>query len=296
MTPSDDAAEAAARLLERHPDFVVLRRLPRAARYAPPGGEAVKLGFFVDVETTGLEPRSDAIIQFCGVLFEFEPASGRIHALRDAITGYEDPGRPIPALVTEKTGITDAMVAGQRLDERVIGEALGEAVLVVAHNAAFDRAFLERRLPAFADRHWACSQVDVPWAAHGLDSTKLEFLLYKHARTFYEAHRADEDVYAGLHLLATPFPNGELPMQKLLESARRPLFRITATGAPFEQKDVLKGRGYRWDAALRAWWREVAEPARDGEVAWLRETVYAGSVGTPEVAKIDLKRRFAERP
>lgn len=295
MTAPDAAVEAAARLLEGDPDFLVLRRLPRVTRYAPPTGDALKLGFYVDVETTGLEPRSDAIIQFCGVPFEFEPASGRIHGLRPAITGYEDPGRPIPPIVVEKTGITDAMVAGQHLDEGAILEALGEAVLVVAHNAAFDRAFLERRLPAFADRHWGCSQVDVPWAAHGLDSTKLEFLLYKHARTFYEAHRADEDVYAGLHLLATPFPNGELPMQKLLESARRPVVRITATGAPFEQKDALKGRGYRWDAGVRAWWREVPEPARDDEVAWLRAEVYAGGSGAPDVARIDLKRRFAER-
>lgn len=295
MSPTDPAVEAAARLLEGHPDFVVLRRLPRVSRYAPPSDEPLKLGFFVDVETTGLEPRTDAIIQFCGVPFEFAPTSGRIHALHEAITGYEDPGRPIPPLVTEKTGITDAMVAGQRLDEGRILSALGEAVLVVAHNAAFDRAFLERRLRPFADRHWACSQVDIPWASYGVDSTKLEFLLYKHARTFYEAHRADEDVYAGLHLLATPFANGDLPMQRLLDSARRPVFRITATGAPFEQKDALKGRGYRWDATLRAWWREVPEPARDDEVAWLRAEVYAGGAGAPDVTRIDLKRRFAER-
>jgi DNA polymerase III subunit epsilon len=295
MSPTAAAVEAAARLLEGEAEFVVLRRLPRVTRYAAPTDAPLKLGFFVDVETTGLEPRSDAIIQFCGVPFEFEAASGRIHALRPAITAYEDPGRPIPPFVVEKTGITDAMVAGQRLDEATILAALQEAVLVVAHNAAFDRAFLERRLPAFADRHWACSQVDVPWASYGLDSTKLEFLLYKHARTFYEAHRADEDVYAGLHLLATPFPNGELPMQRLLESARRPVFRITATGAPFEQKDALKGRGYRWDASLRAWWREVAEPAREEEELWLRSEVYAGGHGAPEVTRIDLKRRFAER-
>lgn len=295
MSPADPAVEAAARLLEGDPDYLVLRRLPRVTRYAPPSGEPLKLGFFVDVETTGLEPRSDAIIQFCGVPFEFEPGSGRIHALLDPIIGYEDPGRPIPPLVVEKTGITDAMVAGTRLDEATILAALGEVVLVIAHNAAFDRAFLERRLPAFADRHWACSQVDVPWAAYGLDSTKLEFLLYKHARTFYEAHRADEDVYAGLHLLATPFPDGDLPMQRLLESARRPVFRVTATGAPFDQKDALKGRGYRWDATQRAWWREVPEPARDEEVAWLRAQVYAASGGAPDVSRIDLKRRFAER-
>ena len=40
--------------------------------------------------------------------------------------------------------------------------------LVIAHNAAFDRPFLERRLPIFAEKHWACSRFDVDWKASGI--------------------------------------------------------------------------------------------------------------------------------
>jgi DNA polymerase-3 subunit epsilon len=287
--------DAAAALLAASPDFLVLRRLAPPARYTDDDGALTRRAFFVDVETTGLEAQDEAIIQFCGVPFDYAPATGRIHRLYPAIVGYEDPGRAIPPFIVEKTGITDAMVAGQRLDEGAIRSALDECVLVIAHNASFDRPFLERRIPLFADRHWACSMSDVPWGAMGIDSPKLEFLLYKHARVFYDAHRADEDSYAGIHLLATTFPDGELPMRLLLETARRPICRLEATQAPIERKELLKVRGYRWNRARSVWWRDVSDDARDAEVAWLREAVYLRADATPHLERVDLKRRFADR-
>lgn len=287
--------EAAATLLGSSPDFVVLRRLAPPPRYAADDGEAVRRAFFVDVETTGLDAQHDAIIQFCGVPFDYAPSTGRIHRLYPAIVGYEDPGRAIPPFIVEKTGITDAMVAGQKLDDGAILSALDACVLVIAHNASFDRPFLERRFPLFADRHWGCSMSDVPWGAMGIDSPKLEFLLYKHAHVFYDAHRADEDCYAGIHLLATPLSNGELPMRLLLETARRPIVRLEATQAPIERKDLLKVRGYRWNRARAVWWRDVSDGEREAEVAWLREVVYLRADATPHVERVDLKRRFADR-
>jgi DNA polymerase III subunit epsilon len=47
-------------------------------------------------------------------------------------------------------------------------------VLVIAHNADFDRRFLERRVPAFATKHWACSRSDIDWKAEGIRSSALE--------------------------------------------------------------------------------------------------------------------------
>jgi hypothetical protein len=46
--------------------------------------------------------------------------------------------------VTALTGITDEMVAGQRIDEAVVSAFVKDAVIVIAHNAGFDRKFAER--------------------------------------------------------------------------------------------------------------------------------------------------------
>jgi DNA polymerase-3 subunit epsilon len=54
------------------------------------------------------------------------------------------------------TGINLQMVAGQRIDADTVPAFVADAVLVIAHGAAFDRPFCEALLPVFVDKHWAC--------------------------------------------------------------------------------------------------------------------------------------------
>ncbi len=53
-------------------------------------------------------------------------------------------------------------------------------------------------------------------------------------------------------------------------------------GRPFEHKDTLKGRGYRWSGGdggkPRAWWIDLTEDAVSGEVAFLRQHVFGYEV------------------
>ena len=48
----------------------------------------------------------------------------------------------------------------------------------IAHHAAFDRPFLEKRLPVFAQKYWACSRSDIDGKAEGIRSSALEFVAY----------------------------------------------------------------------------------------------------------------------
>jgi DNA polymerase-3 subunit epsilon len=77
------------------------------------------------------------------------------------------PGFLNPPEITNITGITDQMVAGHRIDDRAVNDLLSRVVLVIAHNAEFDRRFVERRLPIFATKHWACSRFDIDWKGRG---------------------------------------------------------------------------------------------------------------------------------
>src|SRR5437763_14553178 len=70
------------------------------------------------------------------------------------------------------------MVADNQIDERAVNDLLSRVVLVIAYHADFDRRFLEKRLPAFADKHWACSRFDIHWKAEGIRSSALEFDAY----------------------------------------------------------------------------------------------------------------------
>jgi DNA polymerase III epsilon subunit-like protein len=46
------------------------------------------------------------------------------------------------------------------------------ARLVVAHNAAFDRKFLERPCETFSTKPWACSISQINWAAEGYEGSR----------------------------------------------------------------------------------------------------------------------------
>lgn len=300
MTDSgfDDSSEALARRLEATGEYRVLRRfLPRTHYHEPEGG-TLRRALVLDVETTGLDPRSEAIIELALVPFTYVAETGRVVDVGSPVVSLEDPGRPIPAEVTQLTGITQAAVAGQRLDEEAILTAVGDAQLIIAHNAAFDRKFVDKRLPALQGKAWACSHREIPWHRLGRGSRSLEYLLIQHAGIFFEGHRAEHDCLALIHLLALPLATGELPLLLLLESARRRTARIWASGAPFDAKELLKLRGYRWsngdDGRPRAWFKEVPLEQRDAELEWLKTQVYGGGEAGWKVDLLDARTRYAD--
>jgi DNA polymerase-3 subunit epsilon len=275
------ALERIADALDSTGAYRVARRFAPRPWYAEPDGTPTLPALYVDVETTGLDTSTDRIFQLALVPFEFSPEDGRIFGVAEPQVHLEDPGRPIPPAVTALTGIADRDVAGRRIDDAAVLAAAAGAALVVAHNAGFDRPLVERRLPAFRELPWGCSQVEVPWARYGLPSAKLEYLLFSHCRAFAEAHRADEDALCGVHVLATPFQTGEVPFGCLLASSRRRTVRLWAEGAAYEHRGTLKARAYRWSAGEggrpRAWYIDLPEEVVDAECAWLDSEIYRGT-------------------
>lgn len=297
MSHRDPQLEALAAQLEATGDYRVLRRLRRAARVdradLPAGAlEALAL----DLETTGLDHAVDVPIEVGLVRFAYDP-DGRILGVTDELEALEDPGRPLSPDVLRITGITDADLAGQRFPDDAVARLLDGVGLVIAHNAGFDRPFAERRWPAFAEKAWGCSLREVDWRdADGYEGGGLGSLLAAHG-LFFGAHRAVEDGYALIELLGRTLPtSGQTALNLLRASARRATVRLWAVGSPFESKDLLKARGYRWNGDARSWWTDVAEESVDDELAWLRAEVYRGKRMSelPRV-RIDAWVRWSQR-
>lgn len=299
-SPNHTDLEQFAQTLEQSNDYKVLRRFKRRRQYNPPqSGEQVLTALFVDVETTGLSHSTDKIIEFAAVPFTFGKNSGLVYEIGKSITYLEDPEVPISAAITELTGITQEMVEGKRIDDDKVKEIVDKSSLIVAHNAGFDRKFLERRFPFFIQTYWACTYNEIEWDQHGCKSSKLEYIMYKHCGEFFDGHRADEDCYAGVHILATPFADGTLPMQSLLKNARTTSARIWATGAPIELKDLLKERGYKWNGTVsenkpRAWFRDIPFERLQGEEDWLKSEIYRGDLKS-RMQKFTSRDRYSDR-
>src|SRR3990172_5760142 len=96
----------------------------------------------LDLETTGLDPSLDAVIEIGAVRFH----GARVEAEWSSLV---NPGRPLPPYISQLTGITDAMLASAPRLSRVLPELI-EFVAdlpLLGHNIGFDLRFLERHTP-----------------------------------------------------------------------------------------------------------------------------------------------------
>ena len=88
--------EQMARSLVESGEYRVTSRLEPQAEYHPPDDSPKLVAAVVDVETTGINPESDSIIELGICLFEYDRESGRIYKVLGSWEWLEDPGVSIP--------------------------------------------------------------------------------------------------------------------------------------------------------------------------------------------------------
>ena len=283
--------------LEETGDYKILRRLVPRAPTPTPAGYGGKFGVVIDFETTGLDPTRDEIIEVAAVKFRYSD-SDEITGVADMFQSFNEPSAPIPAEIVELTGISDAMVAGHKIDAAALQKFVFTANIVISHNAEFDRGWAERSWAFFEQKHWGCSMSEIDWQKLGFGGAKLTYLLAD-AGFFHGAHRAIDDCHAVVELLARPLPGkSTTAFAMLADRVRRTTFRIWAENAPYALKDILKRRRYRWndgtDGRPRAWHIDVDDDKRDAELVYLKKEIYQREVDI-NCREITAQERFSSR-
>lgn len=291
--------EKIVKTLEQSGKFRVLRQIePRSRFHTNDKKLPERRGIILDVETTGLDNAIDEVIEIALLPFTYG-LDGKLYAVQEPYHSLQDTSREILPEITAITSITKEMLEGKAIDIEALENLVSRADLIVAHNASFDRPFAEKLSKEFKVKPWACSMSQINWRQEGFEGNKLPYLVSQ-AGYFYDGHRAVNDCMATLELLAMNLPNsGTSAFATLLETARENTTRIWAVGAPYELKDDLKTRGYRWNGEvssdkLKAWYVDVPEVDTQRELEFLYEKIFGQQLHLPS-NKITAVDRFSNR-
>ena len=250
-------------------------------KYGPPSPELLITDqksiaiAFVDTETTGIDRTNDHIIEIAIKLVKFEAISGKILNIKGSYESFNDPKEDISKDITLLTGINNDMVDGEHIDWVQVNDLFEDADLIVAHNAGFDRAFLDRFSNISQNKIWVCSVFDIDWLSRGFSSSKQELLCYWHG-FYFDAHRAMNDVDALIHLLTYDLKNFDRALLELIENSKKSEYVIFADNFKFDpvKKDIVKGNKYRWDSNSKVWYKKVKVDELANEKDWLTVAIY----------------------
>jgi DNA polymerase III epsilon subunit family exonuclease len=270
----------------------------------------------VDLETTGLRPGTSRICEIGAVRVRELELAEEFHTL-------VNPGTPLGPAITALTGLRDAALRGQPRAELAVRRFLafaGDAVLV-AHNARFDLAFLDRETERLTGARLAGPVVDTVGLARRLLAGRTSRAGLASLAQFFgtgarPCHRALPDAQATaeilVQLLGLAQERGARTVAEVAELAAprvRKVYakRTLAFGAPaapgvylFRDRNdqvlyVGKARDLR--ARLRSYFRtDRQRPAVEGALAALERIEWRVTGSELEAALEELRLLRELRP
>jgi DNA polymerase-3 subunit epsilon len=213
----------------------------------------------LDVETTGLLAAEDRITEVGACLFDWDTQTPLV-----ILSTLVEPGIPIPEEITKLTGITDGMVEdfGRKEDDVMadLHYLIQRANYVMAHNAAFDKGFVEAAMfrNGFTNQGaWVCSKNDIKYP-ESITTRHLNYLAAEAGFVNPWKHRAIFDVMTMLRLASA------YDLDAIIARSLEPTLFVQAL-VSFDEKELAKARGYRWYAPTKTWWREFKSSDYDAD-------------------------------
>lgn len=207
--------------------------------------------FGIDVETTGLDPYKNRVIEIGAVLWDTELS---LPVMLYSELVREEENLIIPEEITELTGITQGMLASFGLEPQQglfakLNWMMEQADYYVAHNAAFDRgfmnAFYSRWGLAMPEKPWICTVNDVAYPKR-FRSRALVALAGEHGFANPFAHRAVTDVLTMFRVLS------HYDINEVVKASVAVKLEVTAL-VSFDDRQKAKDLGFKWNNEHKKW-------------------------------------------
>lgn len=199
---------------------------------------------FYDVESSGMDPVRDHVIEVATILYSVKHAAP-IQTYSSLILSTSNGAEAI-------NGISPLLLASGESPELVwirTRELLRRADFIVGHNCGFDYDFTPTDCRGTAP--WVCSMNDLSFGTSPRGTT-LAALALSQGVPLLSAHRALPDVDTLMRLFQRVQERGA-DITEMFRLAMRP--KVIVQGlAPFEQNQLMKDAGFRWEPAPKKRW------------------------------------------
>lgn len=212
-----------------------------------------------DVETTGLDTKTDSIIQLGLVLWDTAATGKKAKGKYDYLVNWPNLP-PLSEEILRVTGINDADLTayGSPPGEafRIILATLEVVDAILAHNGnIFDRPMLENNCKRLGleppKKLWMDSTTDIEFPPH-ITTRKLSHLAAEHSFVNPFPHDAICDVLTMLKIADL------YDWNKTLAFAQSPTLLIKAH-TTFEQKELAKKQNFKWNAEDKCWFKSIKD-------------------------------------
>lgn len=205
----------------------------------------IERALILDVETTSLDPSAGKVIEIGAILYSVANQTP-LASFAALLPAEENPAENVNRIPA--AGLRE--VDGLQLDLKgALALMRSHAQAIVAHNAEFDRSWMRGD---WLSLPWLCTMQDFEWPLATRSGGSLVHLALEHGIGVSSAHRALTDC----QLIAALFDR-QTDLPAMFARAMRPkgIFQALVS---FDEKDLAKDAGFKWDPPSKRWTRRMA--------------------------------------